>query len=174
MILKGLVPAEGGPLGRNFGSILADADFTWFGLTSEEVRWLHAVLRGASPRRGLQCVPCSPLPPQVIARLGHRAAALLPQLVWFSSCKKRNQEQHAVNGNTSSPSAGSPSRSVRPRLSAANDDDLEQTMVIPTTALGGVDDATVRSHGEIEACLECLFTRGRESAGTLVRPEVDT
>ena len=50
--------------------------------------------------------------------------------------KKRNQEQHALNGNTSPSATGAPPRSVRQRVDLANDDDLEPMLVLPATALG--------------------------------------
>ena len=54
---------------------------------------------------------------------------LLPVLVvWAPSRKKRNQEQHTLNGNMSPSVAGSPPRSVRQRVHIANDDDLEPTL----------------------------------------------
>ena len=88
---------------------------------------------------------------------------LLPVLVvWAPPRKKRNQEQHALNGNTSPSAAGSPARSVRQR----NDCDLEPTLVLPATAPGAAADGPGRLHIDLEAR---LFTRGRELAGTLVR-----
>ena len=48
---------------------------------------------------------------------------LLPVLVvWAPPRKKRNQEQHALNGNRLPSAAGSPPRSVRQRIDLANDD----------------------------------------------------
>ena len=42
------VPAEGGLHGHDFDSLFANADFLWFGRTSEDIRWA-AAWRGASP-----------------------------------------------------------------------------------------------------------------------------
>ena len=57
---------------------------------------------------------------------------LLPVLVvWAPPRKKRNQEQHALNGNTSPSTAGSPPRSARQGVHLANDDDLEATWTSP-------------------------------------------
>ena len=61
-------------------------------------------------------------------------------------------------------------RSVRKRVDLANDDDLEPTLVLPATAPGAAADGP---HTDLEARLERLFTRGRDLAGTLIRPEVD-
>ena len=66
--------------------------------------------------------------------------SLLVLVVWAPPRKKRNQVQHAMNGNTS-----------------ASDSELTS----PTTTT------------DFEARLERLFVRGRELAGTLIRPEVD-
>ena len=97
---------------------------------------------------------------------------LLPVLVvWAPPRKKRDQEQHALHGNTSA--AGSPPRSVQQRVDLANDDDLEPTLMLPATAPGAAAHGPGRPHTDLEARLERLFTRGRELAGTLTRPEVD-
>ena len=99
---------------------------------------------------------------------------LLPLLVvWASPRKKRNQEQHALNGNTSPSVAGSPPRSARQRVHIANDDVLEPTLVLPATALDAVANEPGRLHTDLEARLERLFARGMELAGTLVCPKVD-
>ena len=95
-----------------------------------------------------------------------RKKQLLPVLVvWAPLGKKRNQEQHALNGNTSPSAAESPPRSVRQRVDLANDDYLEPTLVLPATAPSAAADGPGRPR---------LFTRGREFSGTLTRPEVDT
>ena len=99
---------------------------------------------------------------------------LLPVLVvWGPPRKKRNQEQHALNGSTSPSAAVSPPRSVRQRVDLANDDDLEPTLVLPATAPGAAADGPGRPHTDLEARLERLLTRGRELVGTLTRHEVD-
>ena len=99
---------------------------------------------------------------------------LLPVLVvWAPPRKKRNQEHHALNGNTS-PSAGYPPRSARQRVDLANDDDLEPTLVLPVTAPGAAADWPGRPRADLQALLERLLTRGRELAGTITRLEVDT
>ena len=55
----------------------------------------------------------------------------LPLLVVYAPPRKKgNQEQHALNGNTSPSAARSPPRSVRQRVDLANDDDMEPTLVL--------------------------------------------
>ena len=99
---------------------------------------------------------------------------LLPVVVvWAPSRKKRNQQQHALNGNTFSPGRRVTLRSVRQCVHIANDDDLEPTMVLPTTALDAAVNEPVRLHNDLEARLERLFTRGQGLACTLIRPEDD-
>ena len=81
--------------------------------------------------------------------------------------------QHALNGNTSPSATGSPPRSVRQRVDLANDGDLEPTLVLPTTASDAAADGPGRPGTDLEARLGRLFVRGRELAGTLIRPEID-
>ena len=104
----------------------------------------------------------------------HKKQLLSVLVVWAHPQKKRNQEQHALNGNTSPSADGSPPRSVRQRVDLANDDDLEATLVLPAAVPGAAADGPGRSHTDLEARMERLFTRDRELAGTLIRPEVDT
>ena len=67
-----------------------------------------------------------------------------------------------------------PGRSLRQRVDLANDDDdLKRTLVLPATAPGAAADGPGRPHTDLEARLERLFTRGRDLAGTIIRPEVD-
>ena len=94
-------------------------------------------------------------------------------VVWAPLRKERNQEQHALGGNTSPSAAGSPPQNVRQQVHLAKDDDLEPTLVLPATAPGAAADEPGRPHTDLEARLERLFVRGRELAGTLIRPEVD-
>ena len=87
----------------------------------------------------------------------HKAVAPGPRRLGASA-------EHALNGNTSPSAAGSPPRSLRQRVDLANDDgpgagcSLRPRRMLPQTSPGPL----VR-----------LFTRGRELAGTLIRPEVD-
>ena len=46
-------------------------------------------------------------------------------------------------------------------------------MVLTATALDAAVNEPVRLHNDLEASLERLSTRGRELAGTLIRPQVD-
>ena len=52
----------------------------------------------------------------------HRKLLLPVLVVWAPPRKKRNQEQHALNGNRLPSAAGSPPRSVRQQIDLANDD----------------------------------------------------
>ena len=45
--------------------------------------------------------------------------------------------------------------------------------MLPATAPGAAANGPGRPRTDLAACLECLFTRGRQLAGTLIRPEVD-
>ena len=100
----------------------------------------------------------------------HKKQSLPVLVVWAPPRKMRNQQQHALKRDSA---AGSPPRSVRQRVDLANDDDLEPTLVLPATAPGAAAHGPGRPHTDLEARLERLFTRGRELAGTLTRPEVD-
>ena len=98
---------------------------------------------------------------------------LLPVLVvWAPPRKKRNQEHHALNGNTSPSAAGSLSRSVRQRVDFANDDDLELALVLPATAPGAAADGPGRPHTDLGARLERLLTRGKKLTNTLDKPVI--
>ena len=101
----------------------------------------------------------------------HKKQVLPVLVVGAPPRKNRNQEQHALNGNTSA--AGSPPRSVRMRVDLVNDGDVELMLVLRATAPGAAADGPGRPHTDLEARLERLFTRGRELAGTRTRPEVD-
>ena len=59
-------------------------------------------------------------------------------------------------------------------VALANDDDLEPALVIPAAAPSAAADGPGRPHTDLEACLERIFTQGRELAGTIIRLEVDT
>ena len=52
----------------------------------------------------------------------HKKEFLPVLVVWAPPRKKRNQEQHALNGNIPPSAAGSPPRGVRQRVDLANDD----------------------------------------------------
>ena len=87
--------------------------------------------------------------------------------------RSATRSNNALNGNTSPSAARSPLRSVRQRVHIANDDDLEPMLVLPATAPGAAADGPGRPYTDLEARLERLLLRGRELAGTLIRPEVD-